>query len=111
MRFNESSGSTTTDDSSPFDRTSTFSGPAQIGNAQVKFGAGSLELGNPGGTKTHSYVSIDSPAGLLSQSTSSAKRFDFWTRRVSSNSDAQCLLSLRLQNSDELAIYNNAAIR
>ncbi len=109
MRFNEANGSTTTDDSSVYDRTSTFSGPAQIGNAQVKFGAGSLELGNPGGTKTHSYVSIDSPAGLLSQSTSSAKRFDFWTRRVSSNSGAQCLLSLRLQNSDELAIYNNAS--
>lgn len=108
MRFNESNGSTTTDDSSVYDRTSTFSGPAQISNAQVKFGAGSLALGNAGGTKTHSYVSIDSPAGLLSQSTSSAKRFDFWTRRVSSNSDAQCLLSLRLQNSDEFSIYNNA---
>ena len=45
MRFNESNGSTTTDDSSVYDRTSTFSGPAQISKCTGQVRRGKPALG------------------------------------------------------------------
>lgn len=78
LRFSESDGSVATVDSSqaPFDLT--VNGNAEVSSAEVVFSTNSLLVGEPYGDEGNGSVTVDSPGGVFSSSTTEARCFDFW---------------------------------
>lgn len=73
FKFNEANNSTSTEDSSSHQRTSTFSGSAEVATEKFKYGSGSLSIGNPTGTKTAGRIEVGSPNTIFTNSSSTVK--------------------------------------
>lgn len=85
-------------------RTTTNSG-AYVHTSGAKYGTSGLLCGGSSGSPTHTYLSVNSPAGIFSTSGTTGKMFDVFFRPDFSNPNGTApILSLQFQNGDSMHI-------
>lgn len=108
LNFDGSNGATTTTDTSSFARSVTLGGTSEISNAQGKFSTNSLILGDPAGSGSVGDVTVDSPAGIFTSSTSSGKRIDCWFYRENNSPwGNHPIVSITFQNGDTFMVWRS----
>ena len=108
LKFNESSGSTASADTSDGGRSVTIV-DGQVSSANGKFGTNSLEVGDPYGSGVFSYALLSSPAGVWSTSRSSVKRFDCWYYvAANQTSGISPIVSISFANNDTFSVWRGA---